>query len=160
MSEREQAHPGPEQLRAFGLGRLGAAERQALEGHIATCAFCCQALQDVADDALVGLLRQDCTTPHAAPTLPPAPRDGGEAGTAEAAAARAPFARPEAGAQGGPAPAALLSRRRVLLGVAAATLAACALLGRMLYRRTRSAPAASPGGPKSSRASPSCRRIQ
>ncbi len=50
-------HPDADRLRAFGLGRLGDEELQALERHIEHCGQCCEVLRHVADDSLVETLR-------------------------------------------------------------------------------------------------------
>ena len=62
MSGASSDHPSPEQLPAFGLGLLSAAESAAVERHVAECDACCQSLLTVADDALVSRLRQAAST--------------------------------------------------------------------------------------------------
>jgi eukaryotic-like serine/threonine-protein kinase len=54
----EQKHPSPEQLAAFGLGRLQGAEREGIERHVADCDSCCAALGALPVDSLLGLARQ------------------------------------------------------------------------------------------------------
>jgi hypothetical protein len=44
MDELQTAHPGPEQLQAYGLGRLGPQDRAEIERHVAGCAACRQTL--------------------------------------------------------------------------------------------------------------------
>lgn len=50
-------HPQREQLTAFVWGHLNAAERAAIENHIADCNTCCQALREIPDDTLMIRLR-------------------------------------------------------------------------------------------------------
>ncbi len=51
-------HPSPEQLAAFGAGRLRDEESVSVEAHLAECAECCQWLnQEPGDDSYVRLLR-------------------------------------------------------------------------------------------------------
>jgi hypothetical protein len=65
------AHPGAEQLSAFGLGQLDPAEAVEVENHIKSCTVCCQTLWTLPDDRLVSLLRQAFTEPPDAGTPPP-----------------------------------------------------------------------------------------
>lgn len=50
-------HPDADRLRAFGLGRLGDQQSQAIERHIEHCGQCCEVLRNIADDSLVETLR-------------------------------------------------------------------------------------------------------
>jgi serine/threonine protein kinase len=50
-------HPDGEQLRAFGLGRLGDQQAMAIERHIEHCDQCCEVLRGIEDDSLVETLR-------------------------------------------------------------------------------------------------------
>src|SRR5262249_42863199 len=63
VSQVQQTHPTPEQLRAFALGRLGPEEAAELERHVASCDSCCAELNRVPDDSLLGRLRAGQTTP-------------------------------------------------------------------------------------------------
>ena len=54
----QAVHPEPERLRAYGLGRLGAAESSEIEAHISTCDECCQKLRLVSNDTLVKLAQE------------------------------------------------------------------------------------------------------
>ncbi|HEY7309418.1 MAG TPA: serine/threonine-protein kinase [Gemmataceae bacterium] len=58
MNNEGLAHPGTEQLCAFGLGQLDAAKAAEIESHVAGCAVCCQTLWSLPDDRLVAVLRQ------------------------------------------------------------------------------------------------------
>src|SRR5207302_1234605 len=71
MNRANTTHPGAEQLAAFGLGRLPPHIQAEVERHVADCDVCCAALRQVADDTLVGQLRQMSTSPEG--TLPSAP---------------------------------------------------------------------------------------
>jgi tRNA A-37 threonylcarbamoyl transferase component Bud32 len=51
-------HPGPDQLAAFRLGKLGEDELAAIEGHVAACASCCRSLKSLPDDSFISLVRQ------------------------------------------------------------------------------------------------------
>ena len=57
MNKVDKDHPTAELLAAFGSGRLGATEREAIERHIAECDRCCAALTDVPADSLLALAR-------------------------------------------------------------------------------------------------------
>jgi serine/threonine protein kinase/putative intracellular protease/amidase len=57
MAEARRTHPSPEQLAAFGLGQLDGTAQAEVERHVAGCEHCCQALQAVPDDTLLGKLR-------------------------------------------------------------------------------------------------------
>jgi hypothetical protein len=46
-----------DELAAFDRGQLQAAERAAVEQHVAVCADCCQRLESVGEDGLIALLR-------------------------------------------------------------------------------------------------------
>ncbi|MFM9966494.1 MAG: protein kinase domain-containing protein [Planctomycetaceae bacterium] len=56
-----QRHPTPEQLRAFGLGRLRPSEATLVEQHVETCDDCCRVLSDVPDDTVLAKFK-DCDT--------------------------------------------------------------------------------------------------
>lgn len=58
MLDGKLAHPGAEELSAFGLGQLEPAEAAEVERHINFCTVCCQTLWSLPDDRLVALLRQ------------------------------------------------------------------------------------------------------
>jgi serine/threonine protein kinase len=57
MNQPQLTHPTPQQLEAFGLGRLGEAEALALESHLADCPRCAEALEQVPADNFVAGLR-------------------------------------------------------------------------------------------------------
>src|SRR5215472_7255119 len=68
MTNEGLAHPGTEQLCAFGLGQLDAAEAAEIERHVAGCAACCQTLWSLPDDRLVAVLRHAFhEPPHVGP---------------------------------------------------------------------------------------------
>jgi WD40 repeat protein len=90
MLDVQPSHPAAEVLRAFGLGTLGAAERQALEDHIAACPTCCAGLAQVAPDTLVSLLQHRDPTQHSAPTAAPSGDGRRTGGSPEDAEARLP----------------------------------------------------------------------
>jgi hypothetical protein len=50
-------HPSPELLRRFASGELGGPEAEALEGHLETCAVCCQRLRELPLDPLLSRLQ-------------------------------------------------------------------------------------------------------
>jgi uncharacterized protein (TIGR03067 family) len=52
------AHPGPDRLAAFRLGRLDEAELTEIEGHVSRCASCCRALKTLPDDSFVALVQR------------------------------------------------------------------------------------------------------
>jgi WD40 repeat protein/predicted Ser/Thr protein kinase len=70
MHQRRNAHPSLDELTAFDRGQLDAAERAAVEEHVATCDACCLRLDAVGDDDLIALLRAS-----AGPMSPAASRD-------------------------------------------------------------------------------------
>src|SRR5262245_9087971 len=57
MAIAELTHPDAERLAAFGLGYLDANEAEAVAAHVAECAECCQRLEKLPDDTLIGLAR-------------------------------------------------------------------------------------------------------
>jgi WD40 repeat protein len=57
MSLLVAAHPTPDQLRAFGEGRLASADFASVEDHLSSCASCCRALEHLQPDSFVGRLR-------------------------------------------------------------------------------------------------------
>jgi serine/threonine protein kinase/putative intracellular protease/amidase len=61
VNQAKQLHPSPEQLAAFGLGRLSPQAQAQIERHVAQCDSCCQALRQVPDDTLLERLRQGGT---------------------------------------------------------------------------------------------------
>jgi serine/threonine protein kinase len=61
-------HPDAEELRAFGLGRLGDQQAMVIERHIEHCDQCCEFLRDIEDDSLVETLR-DANRAAAAETI-------------------------------------------------------------------------------------------
>src|SRR3954447_22463059 len=63
MNEAKLSHPTPDQLAAFGLGRMGAAERAEIERHVAGCETCGGTLASLPDDTLVSLLREPAPVP-------------------------------------------------------------------------------------------------
>src|SRR5205807_1565490 len=77
------AHPGPDRLAAFRLGRLDEDELSEIEGHVSRCASCCRELKTLPDDSFISLVRQSADTsartqgPGDTPTDPEAafPRD-------------------------------------------------------------------------------------
>src|SRR4051812_23538015 len=50
-------HPTPDQLRAFGEGRLPPSDFAGVEEHIGSCESCCRALEGLQPDSFVGRLR-------------------------------------------------------------------------------------------------------
>jgi hypothetical protein len=72
MNSPPRQHPSAATLEAFGQGRLGSQEAQALEEHLRSCAVCCRQLIQLPDDYLVRGLRQAAALPPATPL----PRDG------------------------------------------------------------------------------------
>jgi serine/threonine protein kinase len=64
LTERTD-HPGPEQLRAFGQGRLAGEEAGVIEEHVSACDLCWQILERAACDSFVGRLRQARDLPGA-----------------------------------------------------------------------------------------------
>ena len=58
MHDPDPGHPTAEQLRAFSRGQVEAAEQERVAAHLAGCAACCAALDDLTPrDALVTRLR-------------------------------------------------------------------------------------------------------
>src|SRR6516225_3526724 len=52
------AHPDPDRLAAFRLGKLDEGELAEIEAHVSRCASCCRELQTLADDSFIALVRQ------------------------------------------------------------------------------------------------------
>jgi serine/threonine protein kinase/S1-C subfamily serine protease len=84
MEDMTLAHPDPAQLTAFGRGTLDEETMAEVEGHLAACRACCQALDGLGDDDFVELLRvarnrSDLTTGFfsAASLSPTAPTNAG-----------------------------------------------------------------------------------
>ena len=50
-------HPPVARLAAFGHGKLGEARAEAIAAHLAECAACREYLDNLADDALLALIR-------------------------------------------------------------------------------------------------------
>src|SRR5919199_924214 len=104
MSEAKFSHPAPDQLAAFGLGRLGEAEMAEVERHVAGCDTCGGTLASLPDDTLVSLLREPAPVPDSCKAgregPGPAPGKGGGEGRGPARSGRA-LAR---AAPGPPAP--------------------------------------------------------
>src|SRR5919199_1506180 len=103
MSEAKFSHPAPDQLAAFGLGRLGEAEMAEVERHVAGCDTCGGTLASLPDDTLVSLLREPAPVPDSckagregpgpAPTAPAlSPRVSGPPAPTDATAAFTPGA--------------------------------------------------------------------
>src|SRR2546423_1848384 len=78
MKQVQSPHPRVEQLAAFCQGRLSPAEQARVEGHIAQCDTCCQALKAVPDDTLVEKLWH----PNTSSGVPTAPYPAGAVATA------------------------------------------------------------------------------
>ncbi|HTU20434.1 MAG TPA: serine/threonine-protein kinase [Gemmataceae bacterium] len=57
MNDVGSAHPSLDELTAFDRGHLQPAEREAVERHVAACDVCCQRLDSIGDDDLIGLLQ-------------------------------------------------------------------------------------------------------
>jgi uncharacterized protein (TIGR03067 family) len=74
MGDKNLLHPAAEQLTAFGLGQLDEAALLEIESHLTACAACREAVEQVADDTVVSLLRSTATEsdanagPHEDPT--------------------------------------------------------------------------------------------
>lgn len=64
----DRRHPTAEQLRAFGLGQLSAAEGALVEQHVETCDDCCRVLSAVPDDTVLAKLKNCDTVSYHAPT--------------------------------------------------------------------------------------------
>ena len=62
MNEAPVSHPNEEQLAAFGLGRLSATDREAIESHVAGCGVCCERLESVQGDSLVELVQSSTSS--------------------------------------------------------------------------------------------------
>ena len=67
MSTIVSPHPDDEQLQAFGLGLLTGEQACLVESHVADCADCTAALQEVKGDTFVNLLRQESSERVTAP---------------------------------------------------------------------------------------------
>jgi serine/threonine protein kinase len=70
MNQPTLEHPDTAQLTAFVSGRLGAAESEDIEVHLAECEVCCAVLEELHADSLSGLLHPGSTVAgaiHAAP---------------------------------------------------------------------------------------------
>jgi serine/threonine protein kinase len=55
------SHPAPEELAAFLQGRLSSDRQQEIEQHVAGCTACCEALERLPDDTLLGRLKMQDT---------------------------------------------------------------------------------------------------
>lgn len=58
MKQAKQLHPSPEELGAFGQGRLSPPVRAQIERHVMQCDFCCEALRRLPDDTLAEKVRK------------------------------------------------------------------------------------------------------
>jgi hypothetical protein len=72
MSSVSSPHPSPDELAAFGQGKIHPEAQAAIAGHVAECAACCAALRGVPDDTLLQRLRLGHAAPDGAPTVLPA----------------------------------------------------------------------------------------
>ncbi len=74
MPTENLSHPEHNQLSAFALGKLEDGAIDALESHLAGCPSCCRTLNEIQDDAFVGVVREcrRSLDPGEAPTLAPA----------------------------------------------------------------------------------------
>lgn len=68
----KQNHPDKDQLLAFGLGKLVAAEAERIAQHLDDCDTCSETLVDLADDTFVVLVRQSPAPERGAATAEPA----------------------------------------------------------------------------------------
>ena len=57
MSDELQNHPESDQLRAFGLGQLEAAQAAEIAEHLDGCTDCCDTILNLQDDTFIGLVR-------------------------------------------------------------------------------------------------------
>ncbi len=75
MFEKIAEHPGPEELKAYGQGRLAPEAALAVEEHLAGCKSCCELLEQAEADSFLNRLRdaQDVvgTTLPEPPAIPP-----------------------------------------------------------------------------------------
>src|SRR5262249_53020037 len=73
----DRSHPTPEQLAAFGLGRLDEAESARIELHLEGCASCRSVVESLPADSFIGAVRSAAATcthaPAAAPARPGVP---------------------------------------------------------------------------------------
>src|SRR4051812_43396568 len=108
MNEAKLSHPTPDQLAAFGLGRLGAAEMAEVERHVAGCDTCGGTLASLADDTLVSLLREPAPVPDSSPEgrKDPGPAPNGPALSPAASGQQAPADATAAYTPGAGAPGA------------------------------------------------------
>ncbi len=56
MGSNQSVHPARDRLTDYGLGKLQAAEAEAVETHIAECEECCETLLDLGSDTFVDLV--------------------------------------------------------------------------------------------------------
>jgi tRNA A-37 threonylcarbamoyl transferase component Bud32 len=76
MNGQPVTHPAAEQLSAFGLGKLNDAAAAAIAQHLEGCLPCRKAVERVAGDTFVGLVRAAKAPAAAAPSSPtPLPKD-------------------------------------------------------------------------------------
>ena len=68
MNRDEQRHPEPEELAAFGLGKLDDDAHNRVEQHVAECDVCCGFLADLPNDRVVSLLHDSNEANLHAPT--------------------------------------------------------------------------------------------
>lgn len=71
MSLAAQQHPSAAALKAYGQGRLSVPEMTAIEGHLADCDSCCDALAKLPDDTLLVRAREAATSGFRARENPP-----------------------------------------------------------------------------------------
>ena len=57
MSDELQNHPESDQLRAFGLGQLEAAQAAEIAEHLDGCTDCCDTILNLQEDTFIGLVR-------------------------------------------------------------------------------------------------------
>ena len=76
MNAQPATHPAAEQLSAFGLGKLNDAAATAIAQHLEGCLSCRKAVEKVAGDTFLGLVRAAKAPASAAPSSPtPLPKD-------------------------------------------------------------------------------------
>src|ERR1700687_3280591 len=80
MADLQVMHPNPEQLLAFGLGRLDECESLAIADHLADCPKCRTALETLPEDDFVAKVRNSARMAATGPACEESQR-GGEAPT-------------------------------------------------------------------------------
>src|SRR5688500_1033191 len=66
MTANPSTHPRPDQLAAFGLGKLQPHDVATIEAHLEACPACCDTLvglTDAAEDTFVALVRKSANLP-------------------------------------------------------------------------------------------------